>query len=165
MMEQETEPEGADAETVDDEREEDKIEETTLAQDFCLEILPFIKQSQNQRGLRHGDYQRYRHYCSRRMRRIRRLLNFTYGHRHRFQKKVLTVEKVTELRYLYLPLVCAERSWAMAMELKQEINSDPRKKFHLLRRLKKAAKHAKHLLQLSEACERCDARTRLEAQV
>jgi signal recognition particle subunit SRP68 len=68
-------------------------------------------------------------------------------------------------RYLYLPLVCAERSWAMAMELKQEINSDPRKKFHLLRRLKKAAKHAKHLLQLSEACERCDARTRLEAQV
>jgi signal recognition particle subunit SRP68 len=164
MMEQETEPEGADAETVDDEREEDKIEETTLAQDFCLEILPFIKQSQNQRGLRHGDYQRYRHYCSRRMRRIRRLLNFTYGHRHRFQKKVLTVEKVTELRYLYLPLVCAERSWAMAMELKQEINSDPRKKFHLLRRLKKAAKHAKHLLQLSEACERCDARTRLEAQ-
>ena len=68
-------------------------------------------------------------------------------------------------RYLYLPLVCAERSWAMAMELKQEVNTDPRKKFHLLRRLKKAAKHADQLLQLSEACERCDARTRLEAQV
>ena len=33
------EPEGADAETVDDEREEDKIEETTLAQDFCLESI------------------------------------------------------------------------------------------------------------------------------
>ena len=53
----------------------------------------------------------------------------------------------------------------MAMELKQEINSDPRKKFHMLRRLKKAAKHADHLSQLSEWCERCDARTRLEAQV
>ena len=39
-----------------------------------------------------------RHYCSRRMRRIRRSLNFTHGHRHRFQKKVLTVEKVTEIR-------------------------------------------------------------------
>ena len=45
MMEQETavkEPEGADAETVDDEREEDKIEEmleTTPAQDFCLESI------------------------------------------------------------------------------------------------------------------------------
>ena len=53
----------------------------------------------------------------------------------------------------------------MAMELKQEVNTDPRKKFHLLRRLKKAAKHADQLLHLSEACERCDARTRLEAQV
>ena len=53
----------------------------------------------------------------------------------------------------------------MAMELKQEINADPRKKFHLLRRLKKAVQHADHLLRLSEVCERCDARTRLEAQV
>ena len=53
----------------------------------------------------------------------------------------------------------------MAMELKQEVNSDPRKKFHLLRRLKKAAQYADQLLKLSEACERCDARTRLEAQV
>ena len=43
----------------------------------------------------------FRHYCSRRMRRIRRSLNFTHGHRHRFQKKVLTVEKVTELRYTH----------------------------------------------------------------
>ena len=36
------EPEGADAETVDDEREDDKIEdmlETTQAQDFCLESI------------------------------------------------------------------------------------------------------------------------------
>lgn len=53
----------------------------------------------------------------------------------------------------------------MAMELKEEINSDPRKKFYMLRRLKKAAKHADNLLQLSETCTRCDARTRLEAQV
>lgn len=53
----------------------------------------------------------------------------------------------------------------MAMELKQEVNSDPRKRFHLLRRLKKATKYADQLLMLSEACERCDARTRLEAQV
>ena len=53
----------------------------------------------------------------------------------------------------------------MAMELKQEVNTDPRKKFHLLRRLKRAATYADQLLKLSEACERCDARTRLEAQV
>ena len=39
-----------------------------------------------------------RQYCSRRIRRIRLSLNFTHGHRHRFQKKVLTVEKITDVR-------------------------------------------------------------------
>ena len=68
-------------------------------------------------------------------------------------------------RYLYLPLVCAERAWALGMELKQEANTEPRKRFHLLRRLNKAHKHALHLLKLCEECPRCDARTRLEAQV
>lgn len=53
----------------------------------------------------------------------------------------------------------------MAMELKQESNTDPRKRFHLLRRLNKAAKYAEELYQLSETCELCDARTKLEAEV
>ena len=68
-------------------------------------------------------------------------------------------------RFLYIPLVCAERAWALAMELKQDTNTEPRKRFHLLRRLNKAAKHAKDLMKLCEECGRCDARTRLEAQV
>ena len=51
------------------------------------------------------------------------------------------------------------------MELKQESNTEPRKRFHLLRRLNKAAKYADELLKLSENCGRCDARTRLEAEV
>lgn len=50
------------------------------------------------------------------------------------------------------------------MELKQDTNQEPRKRFHLLRRLSKATKHANELLMLCEECERCDARTRLEAQ-
>ena len=53
----------------------------------------------------------------------------------------------------------------MSMELKQAANTEPRKKFHLLRRLKHAGKHATELSRLCEECARCDARTRLEAQV
>lgn len=53
----------------------------------------------------------------------------------------------------------------MSMELKQAVNTEPRKRFHLLRRLKRAGKHASELSRLCEECERCDARTRLEAQV
>ena len=36
----------------------------------------------------------------------------------------------------------AERAWGYAMQLKQESNTEPRKKFHLISRLYKAAKIA-----------------------
>uniref|UniRef100_A0A668AHH7 Signal recognition particle subunit SRP68 n=1 Tax=Myripristis murdjan TaxID=586833 RepID=A0A668AHH7_9TELE len=90
-----------------------------------LEILQIIKDSQQQHGLRHGDYQRY--------------------------------------RYLLLVLMEAERAWSYAMQLKQEANTEPRKRFHLLARLRKAAKHGERLEKLCESpC--VDAKTKLEAQ-
>ena len=72
---------------------------------------------------------------------------------------------VYDFRFLYIPLVCAERAWALGMELKQAANTEHRKRFHLMRRLQRAVKHASELVQLCEGSERCDARTRLEAQV
>ena len=50
------------------------------------------------------------------------------------------------------------------MELKLLANTEPRKRFHMLRRLGKATQHAKELKKLSES-DRCDPRTKLEAQV
>ena len=67
-------------------------------------------------------------------------------------------------RYLHLPLFCAERTWAYAMQLKSEANTEPRKKFHMLSRLKKALMYAEELYTLCEN-EKCDARTKLEGQV
>uniref|UniRef100_A0A8D3C8Q9 Signal recognition particle subunit SRP68 n=1 Tax=Scophthalmus maximus TaxID=52904 RepID=A0A8D3C8Q9_SCOMX len=90
-----------------------------------LLILQIIKESQQQHGLRHGDYQRY--------------------------------------RYLLLVLMEAERAWSYAMQLKQEANTEPRKRFHLLARLRKAAKHSEKLEKLCES-PRVDAKTKLEAQ-
>lgn len=163
-------------------------------------------------------------YCSRRLRRIRKALHFTQGHRNKYQKKTITVDKIIDarsvsgeqstllyrkfmffcmsvclsccficlffcpfvylcfylllvclflsvclcvclFRYLCIQLFCAERAWAMSMELKQAANTEPRKRFHLLRRLKRAGKHAAELSRLCEECGRCDSRTRLEAQV
>lgn len=37
-------------------------------------VLKLIKDSQQQHGLRHADYQRYRGYCTRRVRRLRKVL-------------------------------------------------------------------------------------------
>ncbi|XP_029914377.1 signal recognition particle subunit SRP68 [Myripristis murdjan] len=128
-----------------------------------LEILQIIKDSQQQHGLRHGDYQRYRGYCSRRLRRLRKTLGFKMGNRHKFTGKKVTVEMLSDNRYLLLVLMEAERAWSYAMQLKQEANTEPRKRFHLLARLRKAAKHGERLEKLCESpC--VDAKTKLEAQ-
>lgn len=41
-------------------------------------VLKIIMEAQGLHGLRYGDYQRYRQYCSRRMRRLRKGLNFLH---------------------------------------------------------------------------------------
>nr|XP_015809812.2 signal recognition particle subunit SRP68 [Nothobranchius furzeri] len=128
-----------------------------------LEILQIIKESQQQHGLRHGDYQRYRGYCSRRLRRLRKTLGFKMGNRHKFVGKKVTVEMLSDSRYLLVVLMEAERAWSYAMQLKQEANTEPRKRFHLLARLRKAAKHSEKLEKLCES-PRVDAKTKLEAQ-
>nr|CAD7420496.1 unnamed protein product [Timema poppensis] len=57
----------------------------------------------------------------------------------------------------------SERAWSYAMQLRQEANTEPRKKFHLVSRLRKATTYA---LQLQSLCEssKCDARSKLEAK-
>uniref|UniRef100_A0A674PFR5 Signal recognition particle subunit SRP68 n=1 Tax=Takifugu rubripes TaxID=31033 RepID=A0A674PFR5_TAKRU len=126
-------------------------------------ILQIIKESQQQHGLRHGDYQRYRGYCSRRLRRLRKTLGFKMGNRHKFIGKKITAEMLSDSRYLLMVLMEAERAWSYAMQLKQEANTEPRKRFHLLSRLRKAAKHSEKLEKLCES-PRVDAKTKLEAQ-
>ena len=109
-----------------------------------------------------------RMYCTRRLRRVRKTLHITQtqGHRNRYLKKALTPQMVTNAHHLYVPLVSSERAWALAMELKQDTNTDSRRKtYHLLRRLRKALKFAYELVALCEHSGRFDDRTVLEVQV
>lgn len=63
-----------------------------------------------------------------------------------------------------MPLMQAERAWAYAMQQKHEMKDDrDRSRFHLIRRLTKAAFWSSQLHQLCS--ERADARTALEAEV
>lgn len=130
---------------------------------YSLEILKIIKEAQQQHGLRHGDYQRYRGYCSRRLRRLRKVLKVPQGDRRHFKRKDITPTMVSEDKFLQMPLIMAERAWSYAMQLRQESNTEPRKKFHLISRLKKAAAYSVQLQDLIENIN-CDARTKLEAQ-
>eukprot|EP01120_Amphizonella_sp_Union-15-10_P016614 TRINITY_DN8860_c0_g1_i4.p1 TRINITY_DN8860_c0_g1~~TRINITY_DN8860_c0_g1_i4.p1 ORF type:complete len:567 (-),score=108.89 TRINITY_DN8860_c0_g1_i4:99-1799(-) len=133
------------------------------AKKFSLHILQKIKTTQLQNGLRHGDYQRYRHFCTRRVRRIRKGLKFLMGSRRKVSQKrsQLQLEKVNDVRYLELYLFYSERAWSYAMELKDDVEN-PRAKFHSLKRFKKAVKWAN---QLNKLChEFADERTILEAE-
>lgn len=116
-------------------------------------VLHLVKNAQQQHGLRHSDYQRYRGYCSRRIARLRKVLKIPQGDRRHFKKRNVTDLHVnnpaSDERYLHIPLMLAERSWSYAMQLRQESNTEPRKKFHMIRRLRKACGYA---YQLEELC-------------
>ncbi|XP_066594747.1 signal recognition particle subunit SRP68 isoform X2 [Prorops nasuta] len=70
---------------------------------------------------------------------------------------------VSDDKFLQVLLIMAERAWSYAMQLRQESNTERRKKFHLISRLRKAATYSLQLQELIENVN-CDARTKLEAQ-
>jgi len=73
--------------------------------------------------------------------------------------------EVLYVRFLMLPLIDAERAWAYAMQLKSEANTEPRKRFHMISRLRKAVQHANTLDRLCNDSGMFDARTKLEVEV
>lgn len=113
-----------------------------------------IKDAQQQHGLRHGDFQRYRGYCTRRIGRLRKVLRLPQGEKRHFKKRDVQVAHVegvhADVRFLHIPLIMAERAWAYAMQLRQESNTEPRKRFHLVGKMRKACSYA---LQLQELCK------------
>ncbi|RLN72884.1 hypothetical protein BBJ28_00020683 [Nothophytophthora sp. Chile5] len=138
---------------------------------FSIPILETVKAAQLQNGLRHRDFQRYRQYCTRRLRRIRKSVKFTHGKGKQFVNKKVDAETSSEARHLYLPLYNAERAWSYAMQLKEDDNleksengedANSRIKFHLNGRLRKAADWSQRLVAICAA--KADARTGLEAE-
>lgn len=76
----------------------------------------------------------------------------------------LTLKSPLDARWLHIPLYDAERAWAYAMELKHATDGPTsRMRFHLLKRLQKAAKLADKFAEL--CAHRADDQTSLEAEV
>ncbi|XP_065224166.1 signal recognition particle subunit SRP68 [Planococcus citri] len=141
-----------------------KKSDNSVVEPLCtIRILRIVKDVQQQHGLRHSDYQRYRGYCSRRIRRLRKALSLPPSDRHNFKKKTFIDEGHLNDKTITIPLMLAERAWSYAMQLRLEANTEPRKKFHLISRLRKATTYA---LQLQQLCDspKFDSRTKLEAE-
>jgi hypothetical protein len=133
--------------------------------------------AQNQNGIRHEDFSRYRQFCVRRLRRLRtaKSIRFTYGKGKKFVQRELTPEVVTDPKHLMIALFNAERAWALGMELQREeagataegaaeegAGHAARRHAHMRSRLAKACRWADDLERLCAA--RGDARTSLEAE-
>ena len=86
------------------------------------------------------------------------------GEKRKYTRKEVTLDNLKEVKTLLIPLMTAERAWSYAMQLKFEMNTEPRKKYHMLNRLRKATQETAKLEKLVMASERCDARAKLEAQ-
>ncbi|KAF7834039.1 signal recognition particle subunit SRP68 [Senna tora] len=115
---------------------------------FSINVLQLLKSAQMQHGLRHGDYTRYRRYCTARLRRLYKSLKFTHG-RGKYSKRTITESTVTEVRFLHVVLYSAERAWSHAME-KRQLPDGPnaRQRIYLIGRLRKAVKWATLFSQL-----------------
>ena len=101
---------------------------------------------------------------SRRVRRLRKALGLVQGEKRKFNKKDVTETVLKDEKHLHIPLITAERAWAYYMQLKFEANAEPRKKFRMMNRLRKAKKYADQLDALCADSTRVDARTKLETK-
>ncbi|KAG6746238.1 hypothetical protein POTOM_050769 [Populus tomentosa] len=129
---------------------------------YSINVLQLLKSAQMQHGLRHGDYARYRRYCTARLRRLYKSLKFTHG-RGKYTRRAINESIVTEVRYLHMVLYTAERAWSHAMEKRQLLDGpNAKQRIYLIGRLRKAVKWADLFSGLCAA--KGDSRTSLEAE-
>ncbi|XP_018655038.1 putative signal recognition particle 68 kD protein [Schistosoma mansoni] len=136
--------------------------ENTTITPSSIPVLSLVKSAQQQHGLRHGDYQRYHQYISRKLRRMRKSLHFQQGNRSKVVPKKLTPDIVTDPRFIILAIFEIERSWAYAMQLKAESSTEIRKRFQMCSRLRKAVARAELLCSMEDDLSLLDAQTKLE---
>lgn len=99
---------------------------------FSNSVTEITKLSQSQNGLRHNDFARYKNYCQRKVKRLRKAINLTFG-KGKFQPKLYTFDGVKDSKILEIVLFISEKNWAFAMDLKTEAkdirNKDVNRKF------------------------------------
>ncbi|KAJ3335140.1 signal recognition particle subunit srp68 [Gonapodya sp. JEL0774] len=123
------------------------------ASGVAFDVLAITSEARNMYGLRHQDYQRYRHYCTRRIAHLRKLLQIsqvtatTNKATRRFLRKPLP-SSPDDARVLHVALFDAERAWAYAMEDREGVRENPKKRSHVLGKLKRAVEHANLVVEL-----------------
>ncbi|KAJ9085876.1 signal recognition particle subunit srp68 [Entomophthora muscae] len=105
--------------------------------------LGAVNEARSTNGLRQQDYMRYRKFCTKKLFKLRKSLNLKMDVKDKeasgFNFNSLTAELVSsDKRYLNLVLLETERAWAVALEAENDSNRESRKKFTVIRRLRRA---------------------------
>jgi hypothetical protein len=121
---------------------------------------------QHQNGLRVNDYNRYSHFCRKKINKLRKLFKLTQGKGKKFQRVEITPEKVTDNKILLIAILECERNWSYGMYHKQELTAIgediKRLRYEITRKFKRASKNAKDVLNICDKV--ADIQTQLEAQ-
>ena len=77
---------------------------------FCLPIQAVVHEYRMKHGLRHQDFFRYRGYCSRRLKHIRKTLKFTQSsHKKHFQKRPVLEDSIRLISWFAIKIKCFSR--------------------------------------------------------
>ena len=131
-----------------------------------LDILLVTSTMQHQNGLRVNDYNRYSHFCRKKINKLRKLFKLTQGKGKKFQRVEITPEKVTDNKILLIAILECERNWSYGMYHKQELTAIgediKRLRYEITRKFKRASKNAKDVVNICDKV--ADIQTQLEAQ-
>ena len=120
-----------------------------------LELLDTVRIAQCEHGLKHSEFRAYRIYCTRKLHRLYKCTGMTHktGPKGKFRRRPIVASDVHDVRVLQVPLLAAERAWAYAMDIKNEMEQSnaPYKRRHMVKRLSRAHVHAKELASLVAA--------------
>lgn len=82
---------------------------------MVIAVSLIVRGAQMGNGIKRGDFQRYRNYCTAKIKKIRKAMNFKYsGPKVKFSSKKIEVERSKDPRVLQALLFNAEKNWAQA---------------------------------------------------
>lgn len=115
-------------------------------------VFLIAKNSQNSFGVKTGDYMRYRRYCTRKVNKLRKVMEYKYGNRTKFIKKDITIDKSEDKRVLQIALFNSQKYWAFANECKfnqtMKKANKLRAKFMAVKKFKRAHEWSQKLLKV-----------------
>ncbi|KAJ2785476.1 signal recognition particle subunit srp68 [Coemansia interrupta] len=128
-----------------------------------FDVFGYVHAARQAHGLRAEEYGRYRQYCARHLRTVRKAAGLAQRAGAAYARREVTAANAGSSAHVEVLVLEAERAWAGAMHVREQHarTEDPRQRYHVVRRLRAAAAAAGRLAAVAQHV--CDARTAVAA--